>query len=99
MRLSDEHKARIRELVHETAGERAEVRVFGSRLRDDVRGGDLDLLVIVDEPVANPALLRARLEARISRAMDGRSVDVVLQAPNLQEGAIHRVAVEEGVEL
>ncbi|MFW5910845.1 MAG: nucleotidyltransferase domain-containing protein [Thiohalospira sp.] len=99
MRLSAEHRDRIRELVREAAGERAEVRLFGSRLRDDVRGGDLDLLVTVDEPVANPALLIARLEARISRAIGGRSVDVILQAPNLQESAIHRVAAEEGIAL
>ena len=65
---------------------------------DDSRlGGDLDLLVELDAPVQRPAWLAARLGAQISRLLGGRSVDVVLQAPNLQHQPIHDVAAHNGV--
>src|SRR5699024_7149521 len=54
MRLSAEHAASIRRLVAEETGARAKVRVFGSRLDDTRRGGDLDLLVELDFPVREP---------------------------------------------
>ena len=39
------------------------------------------------------------IASRLSRAFDGRHVDVLLKAPNLQEQAIHRVASHQGVPL
>ncbi|MCK9532901.1 MAG: nucleotidyltransferase domain-containing protein [Gammaproteobacteria bacterium] len=96
MRLSKQQIQAIRELVAQLAGNSAEVRVFGSRLDDHKRGGDLDLLVELPDAVENPALLTARLSACISRAMNGRKVDVVLSAPNLRHLPIHDVAFKEG---
>lgn len=97
MRLTDNQIQIIRELAREVAGERSLVRVFGSRLDDAARGGDIDLLVELAEPVNNPALIAARLSARVSRAMQGRKVDVLLSAPNLMRMPIHDLAFKEGI--
>ncbi len=99
MRVTELQKEAIRQIVAAEAGERAEIRVFGSRARDDAKGGDLDLLVKLPEPVDSPALLSARLSARISRLMYGRKVDVLVEAPNLKRLPIHAVAEREGVAL
>jgi predicted nucleotidyltransferase len=96
MRLTDDQVRVIREAVAASAGPDASVRVFGSRLRDDVRGGDLDLLVELPQAVDRPARLIATLGSRISRSMHGRRVDVVLLAPNLRRLPIHDVALNEG---
>ena len=96
MRLSAEQITRIREVVHQEAGPDARVRLFGSRLNDERRGGDVDLLVELDRPVANPAWLAARISARLTRYMRGREVDVLLSAPNLLRGTVHAVAEQEG---
>ncbi len=96
MRLTKDQTRIIRELVHEVAGDRSSVRVFGSRLDDAAQGGDLDLLLELDEPAENPALLAAKLSARVSRAMHGRKVDVLLIAPNLMRLPIHDIAFREG---
>ncbi|HET8701291.1 MAG TPA: nucleotidyltransferase domain-containing protein [Nitrococcus sp.] len=96
MRLSREQITAIRDVVCQEAGPEARVRVFGSRLDDERRGGDLDLFVEVNRPVANPAWLAARISGRLTRSMHGRDVDVVLSAPNLQRSAVHAVAEREG---
>ena len=57
--------------------------LFGSRVDDSKRGGNIDLLVNVPAPINNPALTAAQLSAKISRQMHGRKVDVLLSAPTL----------------
>ncbi|CAN0487340.1 unnamed protein product [Phaeothamnion confervicola] len=99
MRLSPEQIAAIRAEVSLLAGDTARVWLFGSRVRDQERGGDVDLLLEVDEPVAEPAQLSARLAAQVSRSMYGRKVDVLIQAPNLMRLPIHAIALAEGVRL
>ncbi|MBK7324694.1 MAG: nucleotidyltransferase domain-containing protein [Propionivibrio sp.] len=96
MRLSNHQAAEIVKLARQITQRPAVVRVFGSRLDDHAKGGDLDLLIELDEPVANPALLSAQLSAKVSRLINGRKVDVLLTAPNLLRLPIHDIAISEG---
>lgn len=96
MRLTNEQAEKIRQLAHKIAGEKAHVLLFGSRLDDALKGGDVDLLLALPEPVENPALMAARLASQVSRALDGRRTDVLISAPNLQQLPIHRIALTEG---
>jgi predicted nucleotidyltransferase len=96
MRLTEIQTQVIRQIALEAAGAEARVRVFGSRLDDSARGGDLDLLLELPAPVDNPAWLAARVSAKVSRLMHGRKVDVVVSAPNLLRLPIHEVAFREG---
>ncbi|MEA1958893.1 MAG: nucleotidyltransferase domain-containing protein [Chloroflexota bacterium] len=97
MRLTDTQRQTIQNIVTDELGPGVSVKLFGSRLDDAARGGDIDLFIELDEPVKHPAQLAARLSVRIMRAMYGRKVDVLLSAPNLSEQAIHRLAREQGV--
>ena len=99
MRLSAEHIQQLKRVAAEEGGPRMRLRLFGSRLDDAAVGGDVDLLLELDEPVANPAWLAARVSARATRVLGGRKVDVVLAAPNLVRLPIHEVAFRRGVEL
>lgn len=99
MRLAPNHAQLIRNLAAQLAGDSARIWLFGSRVRDDARGGDVDLLLELDTPVAEPAQLAASLASRVSRGMDGRRVDVLIKAPNLMHLPIHSVALAEGVRL
>jgi predicted nucleotidyltransferase len=96
MRISAQQARMIREVAHEVAGRDARVWLFGSRLDDTARGGDIDLLLEMPNPVGNPALMSAQLAAQVSRRMEGRKVDVLLLAPNLKRLPIHEVALMEG---
>ncbi|WP_422136925.1 MULTISPECIES: nucleotidyltransferase domain-containing protein [unclassified Endozoicomonas] len=48
MRISPEQKDDIIELVRKEISQQARVWLFGSRVRDDARGGDIDLLIEID---------------------------------------------------
>ena len=99
MRLSQHQQQTIRRIVGEVFEEPVTILLFGSRVDDDARGGDIDLLVQCSKPVAHPAVTASRLSTRISRALQGRKVDVVLEAPSLQYLPIHDVAHRTGVPL
>ena len=92
MRLTLEQASTIRRIVREEAGNDASVRLFGSRLDEDARGGDIDLFVQTAHPVERPALFSARIAARLMRALNGRHVDLLLAAPNLRDLPIHEQA-------
>lgn len=99
MRLDAQHIERLKRVAVEEAGQHARLRLFGSRLDDAATGGDIDLLLELTAPVAEPAVLVARMAARASRVLGGRKVDVVLTAPNLKRLPIHEAALRRGVVL
>jgi len=99
MRLSQAQIKAIKSAAAEIFGDEAEVWLFGSRADDSRRGGDVDLMVETAETLNDPAVLAARLSARVSRGMYGRHVDVVVHAPGSPEQPIHRAARTHGVRL
>lgn len=96
MRLNAYQIETIRQLARQVGGDRSRVRIFGSRLDDTAHGGDIDLMLELQDPVDNPALMSAQMSAQVSRAMHGRKVDVLLSAPNLMRLPIHDIAFKEG---
>jgi len=99
MRLSPAMQTAMTQAVRRVAPNATAIWLFGSRLDDDAKGGDVDLMVEFAQPVEQPALLAARIAVQVMRALGGREVDVVLKAPNLSLSGIHRVAMEYGIQL
>ena len=73
MRLTEREKESIKSVVHSIFGD-AKVYLFGSRLDDTKKGGDIDLFVITDTPS-----LEKKLEAlaKLKRVLH-KPVDLVL---------------------
>jgi predicted nucleotidyltransferase len=99
MRLRPQDITAIRTAIYATAPDAGAIRLFGSRLDNNARGGDIDLMVDFENPVENPAVLSARLAVQASRAVFNRKVDIILRAPNLTSSSIHQIALDEGVVL
>jgi len=76
MRLSPEQTRNILTTVARWAGDSATVFLFGSRLDDKLRGGDVDLLIETDEPL--PLMKRARIKMNLESAL-GLPVDIISQ--------------------
>jgi predicted nucleotidyltransferase len=96
MRITEQQRQFIHNLVTDIGAGSATVRLFGSRLDDQAKGGDVDLLVEYSTPVEHPVQVTAMLGAKVSRMMHGRKVDVLISAPNLNDQPIHQVAKKEG---
>lgn len=97
MRLSPDQVDAIVATAQELAGADAQVRLFGSRVNDQLRGGDIDLLVECARPVARPVWLAAQIAARLQRSLGERKIDVLVVDPATELEPVHRVARAEGV--
>ena len=80
MRLTSKDIAAIEQAGHSTFAPRSTVRLFGSRLDDARRGGDIDLLVEPPTPLTPQALAerRNRFIARLYRLLGERRIDVLI---------------------
>ena len=99
MRLTPSELAAVRDTVRNVAGTSATVRLFGSRVDDSARGGDIDLLVELETPVDSAVRMSARIGARLQQVLGDRRIDLLIAAPNLQDSPVHRVARESGVQV
>ena len=61
MRLTPAERTAIRETVLAVAGTGSRVRLFGSRIDNNARGGDIDLLVELDRDVSQPVRVGPRV--------------------------------------
>ncbi len=96
MRLTANEVDAIKASAREAFGPDAVVRLFGSRVHDHLKGGDIDLHFEVEEGqqhVKHAADFRWRLYDRIEE----RKVDLVFAIRGRAERAIDQVAREEGV--
>jgi predicted nucleotidyltransferase len=98
MRLTPAEIEAICQAVREVFGQSARVWVFGSRVRDDLKGGDLDLFVEVDATQASIAN-EQRLRDAIAVAVDDLRVDITLHERGRPLPPIGRIALREGVPL
>ncbi len=71
MRLTAQQQATIKDGVRSLFSAPVEVFLFGSRVDDTAKGGDIDLLIVLPEPVENHALAVARVSARLSILLGG----------------------------
>lgn len=99
MRLSESERSAIRAAVARRFGPQARVLLFGSRVDDQRKGGDIDLLIEVPQGIADPLNEAVELEIDVMRALGERKIDVLLTYPGLQERPIHRIARKSGVPL
>lgn len=97
MRLASDQIERIVQASRELLGPDARVWLFGSRVNDDARGGDIDLLVEAGYPVARPVWTAAQLTARLQRRLGDRRIDVVVTDASAPQEPIHHIARLEGV--
>lgn len=99
MRLTTKDKLAIEQAARECFAPGSTVLLFGSRLDDTRRGGDIDLLVEPPTPLAPRDLVerRNRFIARIFRLLGERRIDVlIVPAGALDDRPVIQAARREG---
>ena len=99
MRITPQEAVAIRRITTEVAGAGARVSLFGSRTRDDLRGGDMDLLIELPESCADKLSMCLRVGARLQLLIGERKIDVLVTDPESEETSLIRTARLEGIAL
>jgi predicted nucleotidyltransferase len=99
MRLTPDQIQAIRHAAQASFGQNAAVWVFGSRVDDTKKGGDIDLLVrpqavLADQPFAR----KIRMLTLLERQLGERKIDIVVEQP-LDARPIVAVAHATGVQI
>jgi hypothetical protein len=99
MRLTDAEHAEIMVLAKRHFGQRAVVRLFGSRTDDEGIGGDIDLHIQAETAdlatLANELKFAVELKDRIG----DQNIDVIVRRPDYSPRGIDDVAVRTGIVL
>lgn len=101
MRLTQEQLETILETTASVFGTQSKVWLFGSRVDDHQRGGDIDLYI--DTPIQDAAELvdaKLRVLARLHKRLGNRKIDVVVRRSGTNTDApIDRIARQTGIRL
>lgn len=99
MRLSQQTQQVIRDTVQEIFGGEAKVKLFGSRVNDDARGGDIDLLVELPFIAAEIERKTMQLTARLQLRIGDQPIDVLVLDPSTPRQSIYEQASMTGIRL
>jgi predicted nucleotidyltransferase len=97
MRLTDSERKIIKESAKNIFGTRAKVFLFGSRVDDSLKGGDIDLYIETEK--------QTQLQDKISFItnlkwkLGDQKIDVLVNSPNSKQKDIYRIARETGIEI
>ena len=98
MRLTADEIEAIKAAANDVFGPDVVVRLFGSRLRDDVKGGDIDLHLEVDDGLQDH-VHAGRFLWQVMQSIGERPIDLVYHVRGQEPRRIDRVAMEQGLRL
>jgi len=100
MRLSEQSVQAVKAAVQTAFPGHSKLLLFGSRVADDKRGGDIDLLVVSDVPRSAREAAKINAIVKIQMALGEQKIDMVVTAdPALDTRPVVREAVRYGIEL
>lgn len=101
MRLSEKQRSIISNAVAENFGTGANVWLFGSRMDDAARGGDIDLYIEATTDDAD-AIVESKLRFRVSlyKRLGDQKIDVIVRRPGFKGNLpIYDIAKQTGIKL
>ncbi len=99
MRLNQEQIQSIKQTAQTVLGEDARVILFGSRVDDAKKGGDIDLLFETDQLVSNRATILGAIYVALIRQLGDRKIDVLLKDRASPPAPVFELARRTGVQL
>jgi len=97
MRLTPDQERIIKSTVDRVLEAESRVWLFGSRVDDALRGGDIDLLIETEAAFPNRAKMLCRLYGALIFALGDRKLDVLLKDARTRDAPIFNIAKRTGV--
>lgn len=85
MRLSDREITAIKAVTNLVFGKNATVTLFGSRIEDGKRGGDIDLLIKCNKTISRDGLYQMKLKflVELKKRIGDQKIDVIIDSGQL----------------
>ena len=99
MRLTEQQILIIKSKVEEIFGSDAIVWLFGSRVDDEMKGGDIDLFIELPRSSEGLAGRSMRLNGALQQEFGAQRIDIVLYISGQPLQPIHREARTQGIRL
>lgn len=99
MRLTPEQIEAIKQIAHAELGCDARVTLFGSRVDDSKKGGDIDLLFETDQLLDNRASTIGAIYVALIRKLGDRKIDIILKDVATPSAPVLNIARQTGVQL
>ncbi|MBX9924254.1 MAG: nucleotidyltransferase domain-containing protein [Rhabdochlamydiaceae bacterium] len=98
MRLSKEQIETIIQAAHRSFGNTSKIWLFGSRVDDHKKGGDIDLYIETDKEIG---IVSAKLEmlGLLDAVFGEQKIDILVRRRNRPCSAMHVIAKSSGQEL
>ena len=97
MRLTDFEKNTIRETASNIFGPSAKVFLFGSRVDDFNKGGDIDLFIDSTQKIS--LYEKIAFISKLKLKLGDQKIDVIVNSPVKKDRKIVRIARETGIEI
>jgi predicted nucleotidyltransferase len=97
MRLTAEQITVIKQNTALIFGKNAHVFLFGSRVDNSKKGGDIDLFIELIDEVERPIVKILYLNGLLQQALGMQKIDIIFHAPSYNWQPIHTTAKETGI--
>lgn len=97
MRLTPEQVDAIKQTAHAVLGACARVTLFGSRVDDSKKGGDIDLLFETDQLLDNRVATIGAIYVALIRKLGDRKIDILIQDPATPPAPVLAIAKQTGI--
>jgi predicted nucleotidyltransferase len=99
MRLNDFYRTAIKEILLEHFGAESKFYLFGSRVDDSKRGGDIDLYIETNLESAMADKAKSKAEWEMMEKLGEQRIDFVVHVNGKEFTPIENIARKTGVEL
>jgi predicted nucleotidyltransferase len=97
MRLNNQQIEQIKEHILNIYGSKAHAYLFGSRVDDERKGGDIDIFIESDK--TNALMDKLKLISLLQMSIGVQKIDVLIKTPTSKHRSIFDTAKKEGIKL
>jgi predicted nucleotidyltransferase len=98
MRLNNNEINEIKAVTHSVFGVNALVTLFGSRIDDTEKGGDIDLLINCNKTISRDELYELKLKflTQLKKRIGDQKIDVLIDGGQ-QNNTVFKTVANEGI--
>ena len=100
MRVNSKDIKAIKDVANAVFGETATIRLYGSRTDDKKKGGDIDLLIQLNQAISRMELYQLKIQflVQLKKIVGDQKIDVLIDNGQQSNSIIHQ-AYNEGTVL